>query len=76
MNLLKFFNILLQKSGKSYYGFVVIASLIVDFLKITTAVANCNIFLKKINYSRSNNNYSRSNNDEKIAITLCTILVF
>ena len=46
MNLLKFFNTLLQKSGKSYYGFVVIASPIVDFLKITTAVANCNIFLK------------------------------
>lgn len=47
MNLLKFFNILLQKSSKSYYGFVVIASQIVDFLKITTTVANCNIFLKK-----------------------------
>lgn len=46
MNLLKFFNILLQKSSKSYYDFVVITSFAVDFLKITTAVANCNIFLK------------------------------
>lgn len=47
MNLLKFFNILLQKSSKSYYSLVVIASQTVDFLKITTTVANCNIFLKK-----------------------------
>lgn len=46
MNLLKFFNTLLRKSSKFYYGFVVIASLAVDFLKITTTVANCNIFLK------------------------------
>lgn len=72
MNLLKFFNILLRKSSKSYYGFVVITSLVVDFLKITTTVVN----FEKINYSRSNNNYFRSNNNEKIAIMLCTILVF
>ena len=38
MNLLKFFNTLLQKSSKSYYCFVVIASLTVDFLKIATVV--------------------------------------
>lgn len=53
MNLLKFFNTLLQKSSKSYYSFAVIASLIVDFLKIATAVANCNIFLKKSTISEA-----------------------
>lgn len=41
MNPLKFFNILLRKSSKSYYDLVVITSRVVDFLKITTAVVNC-----------------------------------
>lgn len=44
MNLLKFFNTLLQKSSKFYYSFVVITSYVVKFLKITTVVAICNKF--------------------------------